>query len=208
MRPLDRRRTSILILLLAGLLLGNGQCGSFGFGTPLFHFRAPRFFQLSLPGSLAFDLKLPPLAIRDSLVIQLDGAPIPSGGLTNAVRDAEPTPCPGARLPTTPPHPVPTVRTPPHQHACAPPLERVVLSNFERPPFSTDPAWVMVTARARRPDSKTYPIVTNYQETMNVSGEELVAACKNVKIAKEALAEAHRRAQVLQDNEIARRKQR
>jgi hypothetical protein len=83
MRPLHRRRTSILILLLAGLLLGNGSCDSFGYGTPLFHFRAPRFFQLSLPGSLAFDLKLPPLAIRNSLVINLDGVPLPTGGLSN-----------------------------------------------------------------------------------------------------------------------------
>jgi ABC-type glycerol-3-phosphate transport system substrate-binding protein len=82
----------------------------------------------------------------------------------------------------------------------------VALSNFDKPPFSTDPAWVIVTKQVRRPDSKPYPIVTNYQEMMNVIGEELVAAYKNQKIAKEALAEASRRAQELLDVEVAKRK--
>lgn len=77
-----RRRTLVLSLIVAALSLGNGSCNSTGYGTPLFHFRAPRLFQLSLPGSLAFNLRLPPFAIPNSLVIRLDGAPIPSGGLT------------------------------------------------------------------------------------------------------------------------------
>jgi hypothetical protein len=41
---------------------------------------------------------------------------------------------------------------------------------------------------------------------MNVIGEELVSAYENKKIAKEALADAHRRAQELLDKEVARRK--
>ena len=83
MSSTTRRRSLVLTLVVAALSLGNGRCDSFGFGTPLFHFRAPRLFQLSLPGSLAFDLRLPPLAIRNSLVVKLDGAPIPTGGLAN-----------------------------------------------------------------------------------------------------------------------------
>ncbi len=82
----------------------------------------------------------------------------------------------------------------------------VALANFDKPPFSTDPAWQVVTKQVRRSDSKPYPIVTNYQEMMNVIGEELVSAFENKKIAKEALAEAHRRAQELLDKEVARRK--
>jgi multiple sugar transport system substrate-binding protein len=82
----------------------------------------------------------------------------------------------------------------------------VALSNFDKPPFSTDPAWQVVTKQAKRPDSKPYPIVTNYQEMMNVIGEELVAAYKNQKIAKEALADAFKRAQDLLDAEVAKRK--
>jgi ABC-type glycerol-3-phosphate transport system substrate-binding protein len=82
----------------------------------------------------------------------------------------------------------------------------VVLSNFDKPPFSTDPAWQVVTKQARRSDSKPYPIVTNYQEMMNVIGEELVNAYKNTKLAKEALADAQRRAQDLLDAEVAKRK--
>lgn len=82
----------------------------------------------------------------------------------------------------------------------------VVLSNFDKPPFSTDPAWVTVLKQVKRSDSKPYPIVTNYQEMMNVIGEELVAAYKNQKIAKEALAETYRRAQELLDKEVAKRK--
>jgi multiple sugar transport system substrate-binding protein len=82
----------------------------------------------------------------------------------------------------------------------------VSLSNFDKPPYSNDPAWQTVTRQVKRNDSKPYPIVTNYQEMMNVIGEELVAAYRNQKIAKEALAEAHRRAQELLDKEVARRK--
>ncbi|HEX2514218.1 MAG TPA: extracellular solute-binding protein [Chloroflexota bacterium] len=82
----------------------------------------------------------------------------------------------------------------------------VALANFDKPPFGTDPAWQVVTRQVRRPDSKPYPIVTNYQEMMNVIGEELVRAFRNEKVAKEALGEAHRRAQELLDKEVARRK--
>jgi multiple sugar transport system substrate-binding protein len=82
----------------------------------------------------------------------------------------------------------------------------VTLTNFDKPPFSTDPAWQVVTKQARRSDSKPYPIVTNYQEMMNVIGEELVAAYKNEKLPKDALAEAHRRAQELLDVEVKKRK--
>jgi multiple sugar transport system substrate-binding protein len=82
----------------------------------------------------------------------------------------------------------------------------VALANFDKPPYSTDPAWIPVTRQIRRSDSKPYPIVTNYQEMMNVIGEELVAAYRNQKIAREALAEAHRRAQELLDKEVARRR--
>ena len=82
----------------------------------------------------------------------------------------------------------------------------VTLSNFDKPPYSTDPAWQVVTRQVRRPDSRPYPIVTNYQEMMNVIGEELVRAFRNEKVAKEALGEAHRKAQELLDKEVARRK--
>ena len=82
----------------------------------------------------------------------------------------------------------------------------VTTANFDKPPYSTDPAWQAVTRQLRRPDSKPYPIVTNYQEMMNAIGEELVRAFKNEKLAKEALGEAHRRAQELLDKEVARRK--
>jgi hypothetical protein len=41
---------------------------------------------------------------------------------------------------------------------------------------------------------------------MNVIGEELVAAYKNQKVAKEALATAFQRAQDLLDKEVAKRK--
>jgi hypothetical protein len=64
----------------------------------------------------------------------------------------------------------------------------------------------VVTRQVRRSDSKPYPIVTNYQEIMNAIGEELVRALKNEAIPKEALADAHRRAQELLDKEVARRK--
>ena len=80
MRPL-RFRTLLPCLLVAAFSLGNGSCNTWGYGTPLFHFRAPGFGQLSLPGELAFDLKLPPHAIRESLVVSFDGAPLPNGGL-------------------------------------------------------------------------------------------------------------------------------
>ena len=83
MSSTPRRRTLALILGVAALSLGISRCDSFSYGTPLFHFRAPKLFQLSLPGSLAFDLRLPPLAIRSSLVLKLDGAPIPTSGLAN-----------------------------------------------------------------------------------------------------------------------------
>lgn len=82
----------------------------------------------------------------------------------------------------------------------------VSLSNLDKPPFSNDPAWQVVARQVRRPDSKPYPIVTNYQEMMNVIGEELVRAFKNEKVAKEALADAQRRAQELLDAEVAKRK--
>ncbi len=72
--------------------------------------------------------------------------------------------------------------------------------------LSDDPAWQVVTKQVRRQDSKPYPIVTNYQEMMNVIGEELVRAFKNEKLAKEALADAQRRAQELLDAESAKRK--
>jgi hypothetical protein len=70
------------VLVIAALSLGSGRCDSFGFGTPLFHFRAPRLFQLSLPGTLDLDLRLPPLAIRNSLVVKLDDVTIPTDGFT------------------------------------------------------------------------------------------------------------------------------
>lgn len=82
----------------------------------------------------------------------------------------------------------------------------VSLANFDKPPFSNDPAWQVVTKQVRRSDSKPYPIVTNYQEMMNAIAEELVTAFENKKVAKEALAEAHRRGQELLDKEVARRK--
>lgn len=78
----------------------------------------------------------------------------------------------------------------------------VALANFDKPPFSSDPAWQTVTKQVKRSDSKPYPIVTNYQEMMNVIAGELVAAYRNEKLAKEALAEA----QDLLDREVARRK--
>ena len=82
----------------------------------------------------------------------------------------------------------------------------VALANLDKPPFSSDPAWVVIGKQVRRPDSKPYPIVTNYQEMMNTIGEELVGAYKNAKVAKEALADATGRAQELLDNELAKRK--
>ncbi len=83
MSPSTRRRAFCMILIVAAFSLGISRCDTFGYGTPLFHFRAPRLFQLSLLGSLAYDLHLPPLAIRESLVVNLDGAPLPTGGLAN-----------------------------------------------------------------------------------------------------------------------------
>jgi hypothetical protein len=65
---------------------------------------------------------------------------------------------------------------------------------------------VTVMKQLQRSDSKPYPIVTNYQEMMNVIGEELLATFQNKKTPKEGIAEAHRRAQLLLDAEVARRK--
>jgi ABC-type glycerol-3-phosphate transport system substrate-binding protein len=81
-----------------------------------------------------------------------------------------------------------------------------MLANLNKPPFSTDPEWITVMQQLRRSDSKPYPIVTNYQEMMNVIGEELLATFQNQKTPKEGIAEAHRRAQLLLDVEVARRK--
>jgi len=81
-----------------------------------------------------------------------------------------------------------------------------MLANLGKPPFSTDPDWVTVMQQLRRPDSKPYPIVTNYQEMMNVIGEELLATFQNQKTPKDGVADAHRRAQLLLDTEVARRK--
>ncbi|HEX2515659.1 MAG TPA: extracellular solute-binding protein [Chloroflexota bacterium] len=81
-----------------------------------------------------------------------------------------------------------------------------MLANLNKPPFSTDPEWVTVMQQLQRSDSKPYPIVTNYQEMMNVIGEELLATFQNKKTPREGIAEAHRRAQLLLDAEVARRK--
>jgi multiple sugar transport system substrate-binding protein len=81
-----------------------------------------------------------------------------------------------------------------------------MLANLGKPPFSTDPEWVTVMADLKRSDSKPYPIVSNYQEMMNVIGEELLATFQNKKIPKEGIAEAQRRAQLLLDTEVAKRK--
>jgi ABC-type glycerol-3-phosphate transport system substrate-binding protein len=81
-----------------------------------------------------------------------------------------------------------------------------MLANLNKPPFSTDPEWVTVMKQLQRSDSKPYPIVTNYQEMMNVIGEELLATFQNKKTPREGIAEAHRRAQLLLDAEVARRR--
>ena len=82
-----------------------------------------------------------------------------------------------------------------------------MLANLGKPPFSTDPDWVTVMRQLRRPDSKPYPIVTNYQEMMNVIGEELLADLpEREDWPKDGVADAHRRAQLLLDTEVARRK--
>jgi len=82
----------------------------------------------------------------------------------------------------------------------------VALANKDMPPFSTDPDWMTVMTQLGRPDSKPYPIVTNYQEMMNQFGEEATFALSNKKTAKDALADAQRRLQVLLDVENAKRK--
>jgi multiple sugar transport system substrate-binding protein len=81
-----------------------------------------------------------------------------------------------------------------------------MLANLGKPPFSTDPEWVTVMANLKRTDSKPYPIVSNYQEMMNVIGEELLATFQNKKTPKDGIAEAQRRAQLLLDPEVAKRK--
>jgi multiple sugar transport system substrate-binding protein len=81
-----------------------------------------------------------------------------------------------------------------------------MLANLAKPPYSTDPEWVTVMKQLQRSDSKPYPIVTNYQEMMNVVGEELLATFQNKKTPKEGIAEAHRRAQLLLDTEVAKRR--
>jgi ABC-type glycerol-3-phosphate transport system substrate-binding protein len=81
-----------------------------------------------------------------------------------------------------------------------------MLANLNKPPYSTDPEWVTVMTQLKRNDSKPYPIVTNYQEMMNVIGEELLGTFQNKKTPKEGIADAHRRAQLLLDTEVAKRK--
>jgi ABC-type glycerol-3-phosphate transport system substrate-binding protein len=81
-----------------------------------------------------------------------------------------------------------------------------MLANLNKPPFSTDPEWVTAMKQLQRSDSKPYPIVSNYQEMMNVVGEELLATFQNKKTPKDGIAEAQRRAQLLLDTEVARRK--
>jgi hypothetical protein len=78
----SRRYSLLLLLLVVPLSLGNGSCGPFGFGTPFFHFRAPLLNQLSLPGALDLELRVPPGAVRSSLVVKLDDAAVPTGGFT------------------------------------------------------------------------------------------------------------------------------
>jgi hypothetical protein len=78
-----RRLIVALTAIVAALSMGTGSCDSFGFGTPLFHFRAPKLLQLSLPGALDVNLRLPPQGIRSSLVVKLDGVAVPTGGFSN-----------------------------------------------------------------------------------------------------------------------------
>ena len=81
-----------------------------------------------------------------------------------------------------------------------------MLVNLGKPPFSTDPEWVTVMTNLKRSDSKPYPIVSNYQEMMNVIGEELLATFQNQKTPTDGIGEAQRRAQLLLDTEVAKRK--
>jgi multiple sugar transport system substrate-binding protein len=75
----------------------------------------------------------------------------------------------------------------------------VALANFEKPPFSTDPAWQMVIKQYRRQDTRPMPITVSYQEIMNAIGAELRAAYENKKPVKDALADAQRQAQDILD---------
>ncbi len=76
------RRTRPLLVLVAVLAfsLGFGSCGQFGIGSS-FSFKEPLLGQLSLDGeSISFELRLPPLAVAESVQVLLDGEPVDLSG--------------------------------------------------------------------------------------------------------------------------------
>jgi hypothetical protein len=68
----------------AFLSMGVYSCDQFGMGSPFMFFRAPLFGQLSLPEGVDLDLHLSRLVDRDSLVVELDGAPLDPAALASA----------------------------------------------------------------------------------------------------------------------------
>jgi hypothetical protein len=81
--------TLLALALAAALALGAGPWTRFGEGSPLFFFQSPAFGQLSLPGDVAFSLRLPPLPGTGTPTLRLDGEPIAPAGLTRSGRVLE-----------------------------------------------------------------------------------------------------------------------
>jgi len=70
---------------LVGLLsLGFGSCGAFGLGSLFLRFEAPLFAQVSLTEGVGMRLGASRLIARDSLRIELDGAPLPDANLVSS----------------------------------------------------------------------------------------------------------------------------
>ena len=79
MKPKHSLRWTVAAASAAFFSLGIHSCTQFGFGSPFLFFRAPLLGQLSLPQGIELDLHLSVLVDPDSLVVQLDGAPIAAG---------------------------------------------------------------------------------------------------------------------------------
>lgn len=82
---MSRRRSAPLLLACAALLLGSSPCAvpETGVGTPSFHFEAPLYRQLSLPGPRDLTLQMPASAVPGSLEVRLDGVPVDTSSLVS-----------------------------------------------------------------------------------------------------------------------------
>ena len=64
-------------------------------------------------------------------------------------------------------------------------------SNWDKPPYSTDPNWKVVAAQAAQPGNPTLPIVLDFQEILEAIAEHLQQAYLQKKAPKDAVNDAH-----------------